>query len=180
MAYARITATPPAPNYIVFYFKDDDTFANISLRSQYRAKNIKNEKGESLVDDFALTEDERDAFDLFFEQAIYDAFNVVMKMTTGVSNAVILSTAVSTILATGSDADLASGFKVKDHVAYNANNLALVDDGIKNLLLSFVMKEWYKMNGLDAELQKWLGEYLEAKRDLTNKRLFQLRKPLIA
>jgi len=178
--FARIEATETIPAMIVFYYLDEAIFDNVSLRSQYRAKNIKSEKGESLVDDFAITQDERDAFDLFLEQSIYDAFNIVMKMTTGVPNAVILRTSVADILEDPEESEeLASGFKVKDFAAYNENNLSLVDDGVKNLILAFIMKEWYKMNGLDTELAKWLNEYNEVRRDLVNKRLFQLRKHLI-
>jgi hypothetical protein len=178
--YARLTGTPPAPNTIAFYYGTDDMFNNVNLKSSYRAKNIKTESGDSLIDDFAITEDERDAFTLFLNASMHDAFNIVMKMTGGVANALYLDVANGTILGTVSGTQFdCYGFKIKDHAAYNSNNLTLVDEGIKNLLEAFIMKEWYKMTGHDGELAKWLNEYLTIKRDLINRRLFQLRKALI-
>lgn len=179
MSYIRLTGTPPEPNTIAFYYKNDDLFNNVFLRTMYRAKNIRDENNESQVDDFAISEDEKDFFNITIRAAVHDAFNNVLKMTSSVTDALLLNVAESTIdSARGSD--LCYGMKVKDHKAYNDNVLSLVDDGIKNHLESFVLMEWYKMVGQAEETAKWTAEYLKYRSILVTKRLFQLRKPFIS
>jgi len=176
MSHVRITDTP---NYIAFYYKVNDLFNNVFLKTTYRAKNIRDSNNESQVDEYAISEDEKDAFTLFLQQAIHDVFNYVMKMTTQVENALIININESVVIGTGSSTDKVYGFKVKDHEAYNANNLMLVDDGAKKMIENYILKEWYKMVGLDSELQKQLSDYMASRQDLVTKRLFQLRKPFI-
>lgn len=176
MAYVRIEDDP---NFIVFYYKTDDLFNNVFLKTTYRAKSLRDKNDEAQVDEYAMSEDEKDAFTLFLRQGIHDVFNHVMKMTSQVTDALVLDTAVNAIIGTGTDTDKAYGFKIKDHEAYNVNNLVLVDDGAKKMLENFILKEWYKMVGLDSELQKYMNEYMSSRQDFVTKRLFQLRKPFL-
>lgn len=181
MSHIRVTGTPPEPNIIAFYYRVADMFNNVILRTMYRAKNIRDNNNESQVDDWAISEDEKDFFNITIEKAIHDAFNTVMKMTTSVTDALLLNVLENTInTGSGSAEEKCYGFKVRDHEAYNANILNLVDDGIKNMVESYVMMEWYKTVGQNEELQKWLGEYMKNREILVTKRLFQLRKPFIS
>ncbi len=188
MSYVRIDAVeydagPPEvlaePANISFYYKVEDMFNNIFLKTTYRAKNIRDTANEAQVDDFAMSEDEKDAFTLFLRTAVHDAFNKVMKMTTGVDDALILNENESDVTGEGTSEEKVFGFRVKDHSAYNENNLFLVDDGVKNLIESYIMREWWEMVGNEAEMTKADVKYKEVKRDLVTKRLFQLRKPFI-
>lgn len=180
MAYRRMDAAQSVPAYIVFYYKTDDLFNNVFLKTTYRAKSLRDKNDEAQVDEYAMSEDEKDAFTLFLQQAIHDVFNSVMKMTSQVTDALILDTSVAAIISdVSAEDDKAYGFKIKDHEAYNANNLVLVDDGAKKMIENYILKEWYKMVGLDSELQKHLAEYMASRQDLVTKRLFQLRKPFI-
>lgn len=172
------------PAHIMFFYTQDSLFNNVMIRSMYRAKTIRDEKGESQVDDYAMSEDERDAFSIFLSIAIHDAFNHVMKMTSGVEDALILGKTGTQLFGTTFPAgivagDIIYGFKIRDHVSYNENNISLVDEGIKSMVEASIMREWYEMVGHDAELSKMRQKYLDLKRDLITKRLFQLRKPLI-
>ncbi len=176
MAYKRITDTP---NYIAFYYRVDDLFNNVFLKTTYRARSLRDKNNESQVDEFAISEDEKDAFTLFLSQGIHDVFNTVMKMTSQVDDALIINVEEAIVTGLGTSEAKVYGFKIKDHEAYNINNLALVDDGAKKMLEYFILKEWYKMVGLDEELNKHLTEYIGARQDLASKRLFQLRKPFI-
>ena len=172
------------PAHIMFFYTQDSLFNNVMIRSMYRAKTIRDEKGESQVDDYAMSEDERDAFTIFLSSAIHDAFNHVMKMTTGVADALILgetgTQVFATVRPTGVLAtDIIYGFKIRDHESYNENNISLVDEGIKTMVETKIMREWYEMVGHGDEFAKMSQKYLDLKRDLITKRLFQLRKPLI-
>lgn len=179
--YTRVTAVAPDPNFIAFYYKTEDMFNAVSLKSTYRTRMMKDDKGESMTDDLAMSADETDAFTLFINTALHDAFNSVMKMTTGVADAILPDKTLAQILGDILVVDEGKyyAFRIKDNAAYNANNLALVDDGVKNLIEAFINKSWWEMVGVDPEFLKAKEKYREIKTDLINKRLFQLRKPLI-
>lgn len=181
----QVLATSTIPAHIIFFYTEDSMFNNVMIRSMYRAKNIRDNAGESQVDDYAMSEDERDAFNMFLSTAIHSAFNNVMKMTSGVTSALILGVEADTIftatLPTGVVAtDIIYGFKIKDHEAYNENNIVLVDEGVKTMVETHIMREWYEMVGHADEFAKMNAKYLALKNDLITKRLFQLRKPLIS
>lgn len=181
----RVAAAGAVPAHIIFFYTEASMFNNVQIRSMYRAKNIRDNKGESQVDDYAMSEDERDAFAMFLNAAIHEAFNHVMKMTTGITSALILNEAADdvwpTTLPDGVAAtDVIYGFKIKDHEAYNDNNVVLVDEGVKSLIETYVMREWYEMVGHADEFAKMSAKYTNLKQDLITKRLFQLRKPLLS
>lgn len=179
------TAPNIVPAHIVFFYNEDSLFNNVMIRTTYRAKNIRDTTGESQIDDYAISEDERDVFGIFLSGSIHEAFNQVMKMTTKVTDALILGETgddvFDTTLPEGVAAtDVLFGFKVKDHEAYNDNNIILVDEGVKSMVETFIMRDWYEMVGNNEEFQKMAAKYLALKRDLVTKRLFQLRKPFIS
>ena len=179
-----VAATSTVPAHVMFFYIEESMFNNVTIRSMYRAKTIKDSAGESQVDDYAMSGDERDAFNIFLSKAVHEAFNIVMKMTTGIESALILNgdpdTLWPTTLPDGvTEADVVFGFKIKDHDAYNVNNISLVDEGIKSLIENHILREWYEMVGHADEFAKWNAKYLESKRDLISKRLFQLRKPMM-
>ena len=180
-----VAADGQEPAHIMFFYTKDMLFNNVTIRSMYRARTIRDDKGESQVDDYAMSEDEKDAFEIFLNSAIHDAFNHVMKMTTGVGSALILGKTGTELFDTTLPvgvlaADIIYGFKIRDHVAYNENNITLVDEGVKNMVETKIMREWYEMVGHGDEFAKMNQKYLDLKRDLITKRLFQLRKPLIS
>ena len=72
------------PKTIKFSYVTDDLFNIVSLRTMYRGKNIKDEKGKSLVDDFAISQDENDIFVNLLETAFYQTARTVLKLTKGV------------------------------------------------------------------------------------------------
>lgn len=174
MAYSN-EAGPP--KFILFYWQKSSLLANIQLRTKYRAKTLFNEKGESQVDEYSMSNDETDAFLLFAEQAFNDIFSIVLKMTTGVTTDPLIIDDTAYIGATG--INNCYGFKIVDEDAYNVNNLLTVDDGVKQYIEAHIMASWYKLVGLKEEYALWESEKYDVRSDLLNKRLFQLRKPLL-
>lgn len=152
---------------IKFSYAADDLFNIVSLKTMYRAKNIKDDKGESKVDDFGISEAERDIFNVNLETAANLVFRTVLKMTKGVSHAIIINTS----------ADVELG--IRDNAAYNENVLDYVDNLIKDTIVYKIMSEWYKTCGLDQEYTKLENNYLTNNQLLING-LFELRKPLIS
>ena len=165
---------PGPPKYIQFYWTKSELFDNISLRTTYRAKTIKNEKGEALLAEYAMSNDEKDAFTLFVKKAIYDVLDIVLKMTTGVESQPIAID--ETIQVEFRSVPNAYGFKILDEEAYNINNLYTVDDGTRKYIDAHIMAAWYQLVGLKQEQAEWDMERDTAKTDLINNRLFQLKK----
>lgn len=179
MSYSRETGPP---KYIVFYWEKSTLFDNISLRTMYRARSLRNEKGESQIDEYGMSADETDAFELFVKQAFDDAFNIVLKMTTGVTDAIIIDETITVPAAPalGVTINNAYGFKILDEEAYNLNNLYTVDSGVKDYVDAHVMAAWYSLVGHGDEHALWLAKLADVRRDLITKKLFQLRKPSIS
>jgi len=174
MAFAKETG-PPA--YIAFYYQKTPVFENISLRTMYRARNLKDDKGESQIDDYAMSADELDAFEIFIKQAIYDAFDIVMKMTTSLTDPVFID---ETITIAAAPVTNAYGFNIFDEEAYNENNLYTTDDGIRKYIDAHIMTNWYDLVGHNDEYTKWLARRDDARMELITRKLFQLRKPLLS
>lgn len=120
--YSKITGTP---NKIRFLFLKDKIFSHVSLRTQYRARSMKDEKGQSLIDDYAVSEDERDAFNIHLDTASYDVFNSVLKMTKGIDVDDAISVDHFTAL-TGTDWTCAAG----SNAMVSAANGDVVTDGL--------------------------------------------------
>jgi len=170
-------ASAGVPNYIVFYYKRDTIFNTISLKTLYKAKTIKNSKDEAMIDEYALSADETDAFLLFMSTALYDAFNIVSKMTAGLTDAPVIDG--NTAIGGSEDVPNTYNFKIVDEAAYNSNVLYIVDDGINKYIQYHILADWYELVGLDAEYVKHAALRDAARIDLTTNRLFQLRKPLL-
>lgn len=172
---------------IVFYYLREDLFSVVNLYTLYRSKNIIQsqgaEAGKSMIDEYALTEDERDAFYLFAKNALYNVFGEVYKMTKALSDTVFINDGVYTGESSTSDVvtgDPAYGFMIYDNDAYNDNVLQLVDNEVLNHIKYEILYNWFELAGIDPEAAKYRAKLTESRINLVNKYLFQLRKPLIS
>ena len=182
MAYTKKTGSP---NHIIFYYPKSDMFDNIELKTMYRARNMKDDKGNSLIDDFAMSSDEEDAFLVLMKRAVNEVLNIVLKMTTGVSSS--LSGLPGTVFFDDTITDSGGtsianvyGFAIVNEDAYNDNNLLTVDDGVKKFLEHHVLSAWWDLVGFKDEYTIELARLEDIRRDLITHRLFQLRKPKIS
>lgn len=177
MSYTKYTTETLAR--ITFYYQRENIFNNVSLRTMYRAKTILNEKGEAMNDQYSMSADEDDAFAIFLLDAVNDAFQVVMKMTTGVTDAIIIDqTVVTGEIGAVSSVTNCYGFMILDEEAYNENALFTVDDGIKKYIQSHILAAWWGLVSYEKEEAKWLVTRDRERADLITNRLFQLRKKL--
>lgn len=169
---------------IVFYYKTEDLFNDISLLTMYRAKNIlAADSKESQIDEVGVSQDELDAFKVFAKTSIFDAFAQVVKMTKGVPSSPWVDSEVSLDESSTSSStittDKSYGFMIFDNEAYNVNMVQLVDHGILQFMRAEILFNWWDMTGIDAEASKAKAKWDDARRSLVNKYLFQLRKPLM-
>lgn len=174
MSYSKISGSP---NTIRFRYKADTFFDLASMKTLYRAKNIKTEKGESLIDDYGISQDERDLINQFMESAANVVFRTVLKITKGVSNAIAIDT--SEYEASSTETIGYIDLIILDNSAYNENVLDYVDVLIKDCIVAKIISQWYSNCGLNDEYQKTEGEYLDLINKLYNG-LFELRKPTIS
>lgn len=176
MSYTKDTAN----GTLVFHYASDDLFDRVNALSLYKGKAIKNSSGESMIDDVAMTSGERDAFNIFMPTAATKVFSLVQKMTNSVTNALIIDGAVD--FGDASDSDLTSQYAVivEDNDAYNDNCLLQVDKGIQDMLTFHCLSDWYELMNLDDQAAKMLAKYNEMRLEMVNKRLFDLRKPLLS
>lgn len=77
----------PYSNTIRFYFKRDTLFNDVSLMSNFMAKNLASKEGNSLTDDFSISDDEKDLFGVCVQQTLPDIYEAMAKITNGVSSA---------------------------------------------------------------------------------------------
>jgi len=173
--YTKETGTSSS---IVFYYNKQDLFDHVSLITSYRARNIKNQEGTPQVDDYAMSEDETDAFLLFAKSAVKDVYDVVIKLTKGISSQPVFVDETVTI--GGSTVDNLYGFKIVDNNAYNDNVLFIVDDWVRRYIEYHILASWYELVGVDVEYKNWLAKRESTRYGLITKGLFQLRKPLIS
>ncbi len=177
MSYERIDATDDTVAKIRFYYTTDKIINSVRLRSAYRAKSVKNDAGESQLDDVAISQDEKDMVLEMLEQAVYDIFGEMFKITDGVDDPIFFNTEVT--LKDGTTKVTASGGLIADNDAFNENVLPNIDKKILNCIRYFILKEWYVAlsMGDDATLNfNMYKDYLRQVKNLT----FQLRKPLMS
>lgn len=165
---------------IVFHYPSADLFSRICSLTLYKAKTIKNpDTKEPMIDEYAMTAGERDAFDIFMSRAAIKVFVKIQKMTFSVTGALVMDAAVDFGDASDSDQTVQYAFSIEDNEAYNENAIQTVDDGIKDMLTYLVMADWWELHGLTNEASIELAKYNELRIEMEGKRLFDLRKPLI-
>lgn len=71
---------------ITFYYDSDKLFNDVSLMSAYMTKNLAGERG-SIMDEFSISDDERDVYGVCVRQALPNIYETMMKITHDVENA---------------------------------------------------------------------------------------------
>jgi len=154
---------------LLFYFGTEALKNEVILRTTYRAKTIKSEDGKSQLDDYAMSENEEDAFLLFLDYAVRNVFAELLKLTDAVKNSVFVNTDK------GGSIGESSGWYLNDYGAGNDNAIDLLDIFSKEAIVHFVMKEWYRLTGVAAEAERSDIEYRQKIISVNNQTL-ELRK----
>ena len=177
MSYEKIAAASPVPATINFYYKIDDLFNDISLRSMYQSRNKKDGEGNSLLDEFSITEDERDLFLGLVEDAVYDVFLTFLKYTKAITAPAIFHNIAYT--PAGGSAANTSGVKIVNYEAYNQNYLVAMDKNLFKAIRFYTLRDFAITQGLDDDAKKFDILYTLARNNISKIGL-QLKKPLIS
>jgi hypothetical protein len=152
---------------IKFYYKKDTLFNDISLMSNYMCKNMTSKDGNSLTDEYAISDDERDLVDVSVRATLPDIYEAMVKITNSIDSAF-------------EDEDTISGetcvsFTIQDNEAYNGNVLTMVDASLYNCLKYGTLREVYstitQTEFFNLCTARFLSELFKLKG-----RLFQLKK----
>jgi len=177
MAYEKIIAASPVPATINFYYIIDTLFNDISLRSMYQARNKKDSDGNSMLDDFSITEDERDIFLGLVEDAVYDVFLSFLKYTKAITAPAIFHNINYT--PDGGDEALTSGVRIVNYEAYNQNYLVVIDKNLFKAIRFYTLRDFASSQGLNDDALIFDRLYMLAKKNIVNYSM-QLKKPLIS
>ena len=165
--FQKIAATTTAPAKIQFYYNRNTVFNEVSLMSNYIAKKLATKYGNSLTDEYAISDDEHDLVDICIRAALPDIYEAMTKITNLVADAFKDDVTVS--------GNPCVSFTILDNDAYNDNVLSVVDASLENCVKFGTLKEIYStlpqpefFNSCSA---RFVGELFKLKQ-----RLFQLKK----
>lgn len=159
---------------ITFYYKTDDLFNKAMIYSNYKAESIKTEQGASMLEEYSLSQDERDLFLVMLEEAVYDCGMRFRKLSHGVTNGVSFNEEIPEIV----DSEKYCAFRIVDQKAYNQNLVNFVTQHAEAYIIDYVLYKWYATKNL-MELAKYAQSDLQVSRHNLEKSLFQFYKPLI-
>lgn len=169
---------------ITFYYDNDKLFNDVSLMSAYMTKNIKTDAG-SAMDEFSISDDEKDVFDVCVRQTLPNIYETMMKITHGVDDAFDdnVSVAENAEINGNVKVDGTLGrekgtyveFSIQDNESYNSNVLSLVDATLLNCLKHGVLAEFYSIC-VNGELYRIAQDKFTTSLFQLKQRLFQLKK----
>lgn len=147
---------------IVFSYSGKDIFDDVSLLSAFMAKSWAGT--ENSVDEFSITDDEKELFDICVNQALPSIHEAMIKLTTDIDSAFDRKTNIT--------------FSLNDNEEYNANTLSIIDSTLRDCIKFGTLAEFYSFC-LNPDLQKLAMERFNANLLLLKQRLFQLKRKSI-
>jgi len=138
--------------YITFLQEIEELFDEIKLKTAYKAKSLKSEKGIS--DEIPLTEDRRDVFLLLLKAGAGEVFKKIHAYSKGIVNAFKFNERIDL------DGDGTFGseyyihFTINENKTYQDENMyQFLDSKLKEALIAYVLKEWYQLASLMQDFQ---------------------------
>jgi len=152
---------------ISFRYPKETLFNDISLMSNYMCKNMSTKDGNSLTDEYAISDDEHDLVDVSVRATLPDIYESLIKITSSVSSAFDDDVEISTVHYVQ--------FTIQDNDSYNANVLSTVDASLYNCLKFGTLREVYSTI-TNAEFYNTCTTRFLAELFKLKGRLFQLKK----
>ena len=163
---------------IVFSYPVDGIFESASRVSAYNSKNIRDNQGNSLLAEYAISDDEKDVFVQGLHSVLPEIYEKILKVTdrnenTDGSSAFGIKQMDVKVNGTTVKKDCVY-VEIKDNDAYNHNVLSLVDASFLECIVEGSLKSWYKncaQGDLFAMYTKSFADNLEK----LFSRMFQLK-----
>ena len=170
--YTKIDATTTEKAKLLFYYNRETLFNDVSLMSNFMAKNLATKDGNSLTDEYALSDDERDLFGVCVRACLPDIYEAMLKITNAIDTAFDDEVEES---GPTPEAGTYVEITLRDNEAYNDNVLTIVDASIYNAIKYGVLKEFYS-TVIQADFFKVCTDRFVSELFKLKQRLFQLKK----
>ena len=166
------------PAQIKFFYNRKTIFDDVSLVSNYMAKNLATKDGNSLTDEYAISDDEQDLVNVCIRATLPDIYESMVKITNSVSFAFdddVEEAAGTDQRGTPYEAGHYVEFLLQDNNSYNDNVLTMVDASLNNCIKQGTLREIYSTitqpEFYNVCSTRFIGELYKLKQ-----RLFQLKK----
>lgn len=128
--------------YITLYYVLNDLFNKVSTFSLYKLQAMEEE-----MDKFAITESERDFFNVNIKRATRDVFKKFSVMSKGIPDA--LQFKLDDVASTSSyDESLSVVYIIDTPTYWDDNMTEALDQKVEEALISHVLKDWFKLRNL--------------------------------
>jgi len=133
--------------YTTLYYLITSLFDKAKMLSSYRARSIKTKEGEPQTDEYALTSDEQDFFDIIIRSAVKDVFTHFSVLSRDIEDAIqfkyddLSSTS-------GIDESLSIVYIIEKPTYFDDNLTEILDQYVEDAIVSYVLKEWFKLKNL--------------------------------
>lgn len=164
---------------ITFSYNADEIFDEVCLQSAFLAKSMAGKDGT--IDDIAITNDERELYDVCLRQSMPSIYEAMMKMSSEVDNAFTDSAKVLEDETDGMARKNGTYIEltIQDNGAYNENVLTMVDETLKECIKNGALARYYATN-VNMALQSTVSTMYAANIQQLKKRVFQLKKKPIS
>ena len=176
------------PKTILFYYNRDTLFNDVSLMSNYMCKNLSTKDGNSLTDDYSISDDDEKLVEVSIRAALPDIYEAMTKITYSVSSAFDDSveeagSTSGTTIGSESSVSIPAGnyveFTLLDNQSYNQNVIPMVDASLYNCIQYGTLKEVYSTIA-QPEFLKLCEEGFVSELFKLKQRLFQLKKKSVS
>lgn len=157
---------------IVFSYPVNGVFEMASRASAYNSKNIRDNQGNTLLADYAISEDDRDMFEQGLHSILPEIYEKILKITDRSENAFGIKD--MKVKESDNEAVPCIYFEIKDNAAYNNNVLSLVDGSFLECIIEGSLKAWYK-NCAQADLLALYNKSFADNLEKLFNRMFQLK-----
>lgn len=158
---AVVTPGAEQPAMIIFTQLKDKLFDIVSMRSTFMTKTMKNEKGELIGEEYAISADEKNAFEVILRVVLSEVFEAFKKHTDGITSSYQITATEINI-------------KINDHAAYNKNDLDLVDMAIEDAIVDGCLQGWFALRA-QADLSAFTASKFANSQELLKRRMFTLK-----
>lgn len=154
-------------NIATFEFNAQDIFNLLKQQSTYFAKNKHDQKGNDLIDELSISEDETNLMHSEMKTVLIELYNIFVSLSHGINNAITITTA-----------PFKGTFKIKiENKNHNINRLQQLDSLCINFLTSGILFRWAELNSLPEEQKRRLDEITSIRNNI-NKHLYFLKIPV--
>lgn len=159
--------------YPTLYYNLTSLFNKASLMSLYKIQ------GQDIdIDNFSITESERDFFNLKIKAGAREVFKTFSRLSQGITDAVQFQE--DDLSSTSTIDESACVVYIYEKPTYWDDNMDdLFDQKVEEALISYILKEWFKMKSLKPIYNDEVGYFEDALKEIKSVMNMRTTRPLI-